>query len=51
VVCFELEAYPEPKNLNRNELKELIAIYGSQGKAAKGIGISRSFISKSLKKN
>lgn len=44
VVSFEVEAYPEPKILHQNEFKELCELYGSQGKAAKAVSCSRSFV-------
>lgn len=48
VFSFEVEAYPEPKILNQNELKELCELHGSQGKVAKAVSCSRSFVTRSV---
>lgn len=51
VVCFEVTAYPELKIINQIEFKALVGFYGSQGKVAKIIGCSRSFITRSINGN
>lgn len=48
MVCFEVTAYPEPKIINQVEFKALAEIYGSQGKAAKAVGCSMSFITRTI---
>ena len=48
VISFEVDAYPEPKILNPSEIKVLFELYGSQGQVARGIGCSRSFVTRSI---
>ncbi len=44
VIVFELEAYPEPKVLLREELKELLDRLGTTVGIAKFIGASQAFV-------
>jgi hypothetical protein len=43
-IVFELEAYPEPKILNKAEMKSLIAIHGTTVAVAKFLGCSQSHV-------
>lgn len=45
VVIFELEAYPEPKILSSQELKDILKLYGSVRALAERLGCSIGFIS------
>lgn len=44
VVCFELEAYPEPKVLTNGNLSVLMREFRSTVKVAKHIGASQAFV-------
>jgi len=44
VVCFELEAYPEPKVLAKTDLQTLMRDFRSTVKVAKHIGASQAFV-------
>lgn len=44
VVCFELEAYPEPKVLSSIELRVLYARYKSFVRVGTAIGTSEGFV-------
>lgn len=50
MVCFEFEAWPEPKALTGAELRDLYALYGSQKAVAQAIGVSRVFVTEKLGK-
>ncbi|MGE0764592.1 MAG: hypothetical protein AB7N80_15055 [Bdellovibrionales bacterium] len=45
VVCFELEAYPEPKALSGENLKALSKRFRTTVAVAEHIGASQSFVS------
>lgn len=45
VVIFDLEAYPEPKSLRHEDLKELMTRFKTTVAVAKYIGASQSFVS------
>ncbi len=51
VICFEFEAYPEPKILNLTELRALYDRYGSYYEVADAIGTSESFARQTSHKN
>ena len=44
VVCVELEAYPEPKCLTKEELQAVVLKMAGIGKAGRHIGASESFV-------
>lgn len=50
LVVFELEAWPEPKALSRDELQVLMKHFRSTIKVAKHIGASQAFVWSKLKK-
>jgi hypothetical protein len=43
-VCFELEAYLEPKVLTKTDLKALMGRFRSTVKVAKHVGASQAFV-------
>jgi hypothetical protein len=49
VVCFEFEAYPEPKMLTSKHLKALYERYGTYVAAGNAIGASEGFVRQSIK--
>lgn len=49
MVIFEVDAFPEPKALSKNELKLLMIEYRSSVKVAKRIGASQAFVWGKLK--
>lgn len=49
VICFELEAYPEPKVLQQSDLIGLMKQFKSTVKVAKNIGASQAFVWKQLR--
>lgn len=44
VVCFELEAYPEPKVLSKADLVTLMKVFRSTVKVAKRVEASQAFV-------
>jgi len=48
-LVFEFEAYPEPKYLKPNELRQLIAKYGTHQTVANVIGACEAFVRQNTK--
>jgi hypothetical protein len=49
VVCFELEAFPEPKALRKVDLEALLPDYGSIAALARYLGTNFSSVQERLK--
>jgi hypothetical protein len=48
VVCFEFEAYPEPKALSPDQLQELYKRLGSFVRVGQTIGTSEGFVRQNM---
>ena len=49
VICFELEAYPEPKALTQEDLELLLEAYGTIGAVAISSGLGWSTVQERLR--